>query len=541
MNIHLIKPFSQEKKMAAQTVNLDALIPRDDFVSDNALSGGNPRQTISVSDLDVNGFFQNTLRKPDFQRETTHWTHKKVVDLVTAFLDRDLIPAVILWERGQEIFVIDGAHRLSALIAWIRDDYGDGTASNAAFGSGLTDDQRKVAERTRNLVKKQIGTYAEFTGLIGQQVSDPLKQERLSAIGKLAIQIQWVRAATPEAAEASFFKINQAAQPIDPIERIILQSRNSPNAIAARCIVRGGRGHKYWSGFNEEVQEKIETLGKRIYEILFKPPHTQPVTSADQPIAGKGYNALLFVYFLVCLCNGIKIPTNLTNKKLDDPLPPDEDGSQTIKFLKNTNDWLELVSTNAPKSLGFHPLIYYYAKSGAFLSNAFLASLDFAKRLKDGKRLNDFTKIRQRFETYLLENKLFVSLTVSRLGSGSRSMGRISDLYWSLFEGMHAEKSDQEIFQAFVETDDFVHLKQAEIPPPSFDAKPSKKGASKETKSAAFIREAMKNPVRCAICGGAVHSNSITFDHEIRIRENGDNQSENLNPTHPYCNSGYKS
>ena len=165
--------------MAASSVNLDALIPRDDFASDDSSSGGQPRQTLSVSDLGENGFFQNSLRKPDFQRETTHWTPAKVVDLIRAFLDRDLIPAVILWERGEDVFVIDGAHRLSALIAWMRDDYGDGTASNGFFGSGLTDEQRKIADRTRKEVKKCIGTYAEFRGLVGQEVPDPEKARRL--------------------------------------------------------------------------------------------------------------------------------------------------------------------------------------------------------------------------------------------------------------------------------------------------------------------------------------------------------------------------
>src|SRR5690554_4335330 len=97
-----LTPFTLERRMAAKTVNLDALIPRADFVSDASLpaAGGQPRQTLALSDLQKNGFFQDSLRKPDFQRETTHWPPVAVVDLIRAFLDGDLIPAVILWERG---------------------------------------------------------------------------------------------------------------------------------------------------------------------------------------------------------------------------------------------------------------------------------------------------------------------------------------------------------------------------------------------------------------------------------------------------------
>ena len=526
--------------MAAKTVNLDALIPRDDFVSEATQSGGSPRGTIGLSDLGPNSFFQNSLRKPDFQRETTHWAPTAVFDLVRAFLQGDLIPAVILWGRGDEIFVIDGAHRLSALIAWIRDDYGDGANSNAKFGSGLTDEQRRIADRTRKTINKEIGPYAEFSGLLGQVVSNPVKAKYLHAIGTNSIIIQWVTAATTKAAEDSFFKINQAAQPIDPVERRILQSRTAPNAIASRCIARGGRGHKYWATFDVFRQERVEALGAEIWDILYKPPHTPPITSTDLPIAGEGYNALPFVFNLVSLTNGVKIPNTTTNKTIGTPLLPDDTGERTIDFLENVKERLILVSTNYSGSLGFHPLIYYYAKSGLFLSNAFLASLEFAERLDKEGRKNDFTRIRRRFEEYLHANKLFVTLTISRLGSGARSLDRISDLYWSIFEGMAQEMSDDALFGAFIERAEFVHLRQSQVPPPRFDMEASKRGASRESKSAAFIRTALENPVRCDICGAAIHSNSVTFDHVVRQEDGGDNQSGNLRPSHPYCNSGFK-
>ena len=279
----------------------------------------------------------------------------------------------------------------------------------------------RLPTKPRKLVKQKIGPYAEFLGLLGQPAGDPIKARRLSALAKNSIDIQWVTAATVAAAEASFFKINQAAQPIDPVERRILQSRTAPNAIAARCIARGGKGHKYWSEFSFETQQQIEGLGATVHAILFKPPHTEPIKSSDLPIAGYGYNALPFVFDLVSLCNDLKIPNTLTNKKSDKPLPSDSNGAETVKFLENIKKRLEQVSTDDPGSLGFHPLVYYYARSGNFLPNAFLASLVFVKRLHDKKQKDNFIKVRERFEKYLHENKLFVSLTMSRLGSGARS------------------------------------------------------------------------------------------------------------------------
>ena len=59
-----LAPFSMERRMAANALNLDALIPRDDFVSNTANAGGRPRQTISLSDMENNNFFHHSLRVP---------------------------------------------------------------------------------------------------------------------------------------------------------------------------------------------------------------------------------------------------------------------------------------------------------------------------------------------------------------------------------------------------------------------------------------------------------------------------------------------
>ena len=110
--------------------------------------GGAGQERIDIHHLDDH-FFATRLRKPDFQRETAHWSPDKVVELVRSFVDADLIPAVILWQAGSFSFVIDGAHRLSALIAWVLDDYGDQKRSLEFFGGRISEEQRRVAERTR--------------------------------------------------------------------------------------------------------------------------------------------------------------------------------------------------------------------------------------------------------------------------------------------------------------------------------------------------------------------------------------------------------
>ncbi len=140
-------------------VNLDALIPREDFevMGDGEQAPRKP--SVQINDLESDAFFYGALRKPDFQRETAEWDPKRVVGLIRTFIDDQLIPAVILWQNKELLFVIDGSHRLSALIAWVQNDYGDGPRSREFFNHTIPDDQLAVAKRTRELVETEFGSY----------------------------------------------------------------------------------------------------------------------------------------------------------------------------------------------------------------------------------------------------------------------------------------------------------------------------------------------------------------------------------------------
>lgn len=525
--------------MSTNTVNLDALIVRDDFAGDITTKGVSERQRIQVNDLE-GGFLLPALRKPDFQRETSYWSPQKVVDLVKSFIHGDLIPAVILWQRGAETFVIDGAHRLSALIAWIQDDYGDRAASIKFFSGHIPPEQQRAADRTRRLMNKEIGPYAKFKGLLSAPDSAATSDKQiLSAPNTSAFHVQWVPAHDVNAAENSFFKINQAAQPIDPTERRILRVRRAANAIAARCIVRAGKGHKYWAQFGDNVQREIESLGEEIYNSLFLPPLDEPITTLSLPVAGHGYNQLPFAFDLINLCNDIPLPERADSRKLGAPLQVDLDGFQTIKFLKVVRRRIQLITTKHAGSLGLHPAVYFYAMSGNFMPNAFLATAQFVKTISEQGKLKEFVQYRRQFEDYLFLNKIYISLTVTKLGSGARSLNRLSDLYWKVFQGFSSGMEGTAISEMLYADPDFVHLLQARNPPPRVARGRSRK-MSGSTKSAVGLREGYTNVNRCAICGAAVHFRSSTVDHVERRADGGSAHSDNAQITHPYCNSGYK-
>lgn len=140
--------------------------------------------------------------------------------MVESFVNDELVPAIILWRnQGGYIFVIDGAHRLSSLGAWINDDYGDGQISISYYGNYISDEQRKVAENTRKLVNQRVGSFKEIEAIPRNRLSteNDLKNEMAKNLGALAIQLQWVDGNASKA-EDSFLKINQSATKISDAE-----------------------------------------------------------------------------------------------------------------------------------------------------------------------------------------------------------------------------------------------------------------------------------------------------------------------------------
>jgi hypothetical protein len=149
------------------------------------------------------------LRKPDFQRSTSFWTPEKVRDMVVAYIEGETVPGVIVWRSPQsDLFVIDGAHRLSSVIAWINDDYGDGEISKAHYG----EPQNPIAaEKTRALIKESIGSYEDLIAAVNDPAKDPNHQANAKKLVFASIPVQELKkVSNAAAAEKSFLK-NQSA------------------------------------------------------------------------------------------------------------------------------------------------------------------------------------------------------------------------------------------------------------------------------------------------------------------------------------------
>ncbi len=520
-------------------VNLDALIPREDLEVKQTKQQGQQVPSIDINALKRGNFFSENLRKPDFQRETCEWTPERVYNLVLSFVSGDLIPAVILWRGDGYNFVIDGAHRLSALIAWVSNDYGDKSISQSFFGE-IDPIQIELADATRKLIEKNIGSFDDINWANqNQSKADPAKVAIAQRLSALPITLQWVPGDATNA-EKSFFKINESASPIDKTEKRLLQARKKPCAIAARAIIRSGTGHKYWDKFPAANQSKIELISKEINGWLFNPKLKTPVKTLDIPIAGKSYNAQTqeLILNVVNFSNDIKIVDKSKVKKDGDypeyNLPNEnEEGEGTIKYLTNTKRILSNITGSQSSSLGLHPIIYFYSLQGRYQITPFMAMLYLIKDYDARKQLKKFTKCRKQFEEFLWRHKAIVNQAQTQWGSGAKGYVQLSELFNYIILAFQEGKNEDEILKMLDRNVSYNFFKPGvrEVNPQH------RKTFSTESKSEVFLREAINSALRCNICGGYVHLNSIQIDHDETIEEGGIGNADNGRITHPYCNS----
>lgn len=512
-------------------VNLDAIIPREDFEVENGTNTGKKKETLSIEDIKADSFFFTTVRKPDFQRETTEWDSKKISNFIQSFLDGDLIPAIILWRSASGyLFIIDGSHRLSALAAWINDDFGGGEISKKFYDGIIPDDQIEIAEETRKLVRSEVGLYSDYKLALTNPEKVPKNLlTRAKNLAALAIQLQWVEGDAAKA-EQSFFKINQQAAPIDKTELVLLEARNKPNCIAARAIIRGGKGHKYWSIFSEENQEQIQNLAKEIHEILFNPTLQTPIKTLDLPVGGKSYSAQTLPLILDFINIVNKIPHSTFKEKLED----DKTGEETIEILKKMRKLVYRINSIHASSFGLHPVVYFYSKEGRHKVATFYAIAALIMDFNE-KMAIKFIKIREKFEEVLLIYDDLVQQINRKKRSALLSYTSIKEYYEELINRLDENRSIDDVVKEVMALSSFDYLKLNDT-----KSKVSTSKFSSDRKSAVFIKDTLSTAPRCRICNGYIHKNSITIDHIVREQDGGSGSVNNGQIAHPYCNSTIK-
>jgi hypothetical protein len=519
--------------LRSNLVNLDAMIKREDFAtSDIDSQTFELVATISTRDFTPGGLIGANLRKPDFQRETNHWSPDQVVSLLECFVNGDLIPSVILWQSPTYLFVIDGGHRLSALKAWIEDDYGDGPISQAFFGYQISAEQKKNADKVRNLIDKKVGSWKHNSAKSGDENLDVTERKKLTALISRGLPIQWVKG-DADKAESSFFKINTKGTPLDDIEELLLKSRKKPISIAARAIIRAGKGHRYWSYFDKEIALEIEELAKALHAVLFDPEIKRPIKTLDLPLGGpKGVRTALQALIdlaLIAARNQLGVPKHIDDTN-DDLL-----GQETIKVLTKTLALAQRVTGNDVGSLGLHPAVYFYGPTGRHSGPMFMGTMALVgKKLSNNDKVffEKFTKVRSMLEKILVEQKDLIATILQKHVSPKRV-----EKYATFLD----ELISRLLTNTSVSEEDLVKMAGLDgkiVVGKSVDVS---ERFSDDVKSGAFITAALKSSTKCPICCGYLDpEKSISYDHIVRVRDGGNGHVGNCQLTHPYCNQSVK-
>lgn len=501
-------------------VNLDALIPREDLESKRAAQG---RGGLLMPQLAFGQHYYGLLRKPHFQRETDDWTVDHIVSLIRSFRDGHLIPAVILWAAEGYTFVIDGAHRLSALIAWVNDDYGDGQISSNYFKGELSKRQKDLGKDCREKVRAAGCAYSELNKLtlLAHRTADQLKWS--TNIAK-SIEAQWVDGDSDVAA-TSFLAINQRSVPIEKTERYLIERRKAPNVVAARALVRSARGHAYWGEMDDNHVQVIEQKASSIYAAIFEPADAKPDADIELQPGGPAHTA-----------NGLRIAIDLVNTvnniKRNDALDDDKNGEATARFIDKTHGVVKYVAGKNAASLSLHPAVYFWGATGNHRPSMFLAVVSFVQELVIKDELVKFTIHRARLEEFLVGNGRIAKELLGKHGGWEKSVTPIKSLLRTILDGLIAGKSDHEIEAQIMQGYAKVGTADSE------GEMLSSATVWRETKAALRHQASLEAP-RCQICKARLVPRDASDDHIKRRADGGSNNVINARMTHQYCNHGF--
>jgi Protein of unknown function DUF262/HNH endonuclease len=520
---------------SVDSVNLDALIAREYFETN---SGGKPIAAAAVwKEVGINTLTLDdrlvVLRKPIFQRETSAWRPETIATFIRSVVENNVVPAIILWRSSKSgfTFIIDGAHRLSALAAWVNDDYGDGKISQAFYGDAISTQQDKLAKETRAIVEEDVGSYEKLKryAKFPEEAPTTALRTRATSIYQ-AITVQPVEG-DAVAAEQSYIRINSTAVPISKAELTLIQSRTLPAGIATRALLHAGEGFEYWRHFEEPIRKQIEEEAGIIYNQLIEPINDYPARALDLPAPKRGYsaNSMQTILDLVTILN--------RNPNISRPATavPDTDGTKTVQHLERVRKATECVFGNKHSgSLALHPALYCYDSRGRFIGKAFIGAIEFVRYLEQTNKVFSFTKHRKGFEEFLIGHPQLMNQIGETQGSGGgRGVPAVVELYKQLLKGLEDAKGTLEII-ADIQANS--GLKFLDWSPPADG------GGRRFTETAtamAVIKVALEKDI-CPECGGRFYIKDRSRDHKIRLEDGGTGAPSNLELKHPYCNSGYK-
>lgn len=560
-------------------VYLDHLIQRENLRfkrSEEQLSHGGPAKQLSlrISDLrDSNDSRVRFLRKPDFQRASWAWTPEDCVSLLDSLVNDQVIPSLIMWYSQESTldYVLDGAHRISVVLAWLRDDWGDKLPHY--HDQEEEHDIKRAARMVRELVQQRIGTLDDYIkadqaievaineskapkDVVEPAVFNRGQFYRKLVRGDISFPILWVLG-DYERAEQSFLKINKSGQQLLEWETRLIENRNSSFARAVLSLASVRSASHYWldkeyqaSNKDELEQKKVQIMDgiEKLDKIFFVPPYSLPINSLQQPMLGAPEVHLKPVYLaeLLTVVAGGKGQPPETEKLIsrDRYAPPEKIIESGWALIRDTLEAFEHISGPSPKSLALVPALYFYTEEGRHVRSLLYGLLYWLlsgtdQEILARKRL--FAAHRAAFEQILLNDKsVIVGGPTRKSGSGPDITVQTASFYQKLLQLLMDHKDD-------IKANEFLEGYGNLTNEITGTSRRSRHTDVNEIRSRLFtprqktilnLKTLLTNPPRCGICDGVVDiQGPVQYDHIIPYSQGGPTSLDNQRLTHPFCNN----
>ena len=563
------------------TVYLDHHIKRDSlFYKRPTVAGGElpaTRDFLNIKQLYGDNAEDYLLRKPDFQRATWSWSPEECVELLEAVLSEQVVPSVIMWLGADGTkFVLDGGHRISVLLAWIKDDWGDRLPANHFKDDALEMAADAAANRVRELLHaKDIGAFKDYSqaereyrewqaqdqvpaSMMDMRSFEFAKKARRWASVETGFPVLWVKG-DYKTAEQSFLKINKTGRVLSKWETKLVENRNSSLARAVMSIAEVQQANRFWPIDDEEVRldtvlsEKavnIIQLVKDLNDLLFDPVYETPIKQPIQPLVAtpftKPETRAAYVAEILTITEGLKGQPAETERliKKDTGAPPSLLINNGLTLLKHAKDDLSNVYGLSPKSVLLMPLVYFYNDQGRYVRSLLYGMLFWMNSGSPNKDIHNrkllFSAHRSAFETVLLEHKEEIIKRITRrIGSGSEVTYPTARYLQGLLKLLIRHNDDITSDEFKSEHKDLIkNLNERNLRTAPQTLESSSRLFTPTQKAIVNVKEFVDMFPKCQICGGRYHPGLFTqMDHKKDHSKGGATSVSNARNTHPFCNN----
>ncbi len=533
---------------------------------------------LKLQDLHGRRSKARKLRKPDFQRATWAWSPEECVDLLDSVLEERVVPSVIMWLSPENFqYVLDGGHRISVLLAWIQDDWGDRLSADDYSDPVIEENNKEAARVVRELLRNRgIGTFKEYDEaeeeyfrLIDSDKSPEQeldaralryaeKARRWSAVS-VGFPILWVKG-DYVVAEQSFLKINKTGRRLSEWETKLVENRSSSFARTVMSVSQISEPQHCWPKNDAEVEnspvlkaqiEEILDKGRQLHEMLFEPPYRKPITDIRQPLLATPYTKPemkpAYLAELITIAQGKKGQKPETERliKQDRDAKTPQIIANGERLLTDTLDVISHIYGQSPRSMGLLPLLYYYNHQGIYVRSLLYGTVFWINH-GTAKEVNDrkfaLTIHRPFFETVLRTHKEKIIRRIGRkIGSGAEVTLPTARYFNGLLK-LLIDHSDQ------IEGDDFKQSHNKLVitlgkddsadDPDILENESLNRTFRGPDRDAVNISDFVDHCPKCEICGGLYYPGQFTqVDHIKEFAKHGKTKLANARNTHPFCNN----